>query len=58
MWENDLVQFARLLCEIVATQENLDAEALCESMDLSLDEVDELFERAHQVWEQAKEDLR
>lgn len=31
-------------------------EALAESMDLSVEEVDSLFERAQQVWERIKEE--
>jgi hypothetical protein len=52
-WDDDLVQFPRLLCEIVATQ-SLDVPALCESMDLEPADIDELLERAHVQWERAK----
>ena len=55
MWDNNLVQFARLLCEIVATQEDFDSDALCYSMDLEAADLDDLFDRAHNVWESAKE---
>jgi hypothetical protein len=52
---NNEVQFARLLCEIVATQETLDTAALKESMDLSSEsDLQELFDRAHDVWEKSK----
>ena len=54
MWNNDLIQFARLLCEIAATQENFDPEAIVESMDIDPAELNELFDRAHDVWENAK----
>ena len=54
-WENNNIQFPRLLAEIVATQCNLDFAALCESMDLTVDEVDELFDRAQMEWEIIKE---
>jgi len=54
MWDNNLVQFARLLCEINATQDNLSIDALCDAMDLIPSEVNELFDRAHDVWEEAK----
>jgi len=59
MWENDKVQFARLLCEIMATCEIApnDWDALCGSMDLERAEVDELLERANDVWEGAKRAL-
>jgi hypothetical protein len=56
-WEDDLVQFARLLCEIVATQDNLQIDALCESMDLLPENINELFERANVVWEKSKNQL-
>lgn len=53
-WNNNELQFARLLCEIVATQDKLDYLALLESMDLEREQLDELFERAHKLWEEAK----
>jgi hypothetical protein len=53
-WEDNSIQFPRLLCEIIATQENVDFDALAESMDLTVAEVHELFDRAHEVWESAK----
>lgn len=59
LWDNNLVQFARLLCEIraniVATpQEWTD---LKESMDLPSQDVEALFDRAEVVWESAKMEL-
>ena len=54
MWDNDLVQFARLLCEIQATQDTLRMDLLCESMDIEMRDLAELFDRAHDVWEHAK----
>ena len=54
MWENNLIQFARLLCEINATQDNLDWIALLEEMDISTNDLNELFDRAHEVWETHK----
>lgn len=53
-WNNDPLQFARLLAEIRATQDHLDVDALCESMDLQPGDIDELFERADAAWEKAK----
>jgi hypothetical protein len=53
-WKDNSVQFARLLSEIQATQD-LDIQALCESMDLESGEVDELFDRASEVWEAVKD---
>ena len=54
LWDDNLFQFPRLLCEINATQE-LDLPALAESMDLTLPDVIELFDRADDVWELAKQ---
>tara|TARA_S200002703_G_scaffold132563_1_gene120420 strand:- start:411 stop:593 length:183 start_codon:yes stop_codon:yes gene_type:complete len=54
-WEDNSIQFPRLIAEIVATQENLDMDELCESMDLEVDDIVELFERAHIAWEEKKE---
>lgn len=53
-WENDAIQFPRLLAEIIATQDKLDVQALADSMDLSVDQIDELFDRANDAWEAAK----
>ena len=50
-WENNNIQFPRLLAEIVATQDKLDIPALAESMDLTVAEVNELFDRAQLAWE-------
>jgi len=57
-WHDDEVQFARILCEIVATQGELDIDALILAMDLQPSEVDEVFQRAHERWERAKRHLR
>lgn len=57
LWDNNLIQFARLLSEINATQDSIDFDALCESMNLEREEVNELFDRANDVWEKAKADL-
>jgi len=53
-WEDDSVQFPRLLAEIMATQDNLDMPALAESMDVSIEELNELFDRADRSWESIK----
>jgi hypothetical protein len=53
-WEDNEVQFSRLLAEISATQDKLDLEALAESMDLEVAQVNELFDRAQVRWEEAK----
>jgi len=54
LWQNNEIQFARLLCEIVATQE-LDYTVLQDSMDLTDSEIDNLLDRASDVWERSKE---
>ncbi|CAE6795657.1 hypothetical protein R70006_05061 [Paraburkholderia domus] len=54
-WERDDIQFPRLLAEIMATQDKLDMAALAASMDLSIEEVNSLFDRADRAWEAAKE---
>jgi len=53
-WENNEVQFARLICELVANVDNLEFEAVAESMDLSKKELISLYDRANIVWERAK----
>jgi len=53
-WDHDEVQFARMLCEILACHEHLDVDALAASMDLELSEIEQVFERAHESWERAK----
>lgn len=54
-WLDNAVQFPRLLSEIIATQDNLDLAVLAESMDVTIEDVNELFDRANAVWEQAKQ---
>lgn len=51
LWELDHVQFPRLIAEIVATQDNFNMQALCESMDLEAEDIWELFDRAQKVYE-------
>ena len=53
-WNNDLIQFARLICEIRATQDTLRIDLLCKEMDLRLDDIADLFNRAHNIWEDVK----
>lgn len=57
LWANNAIQFARLLAEIQATFSEIDYDALCESMDLTRDDIDELFDRAMIAWELAKDVL-
>ena len=55
-WNNNAVQFPRLLAELRAFGLTKQQYAfLHESMDLSTDEIDELFERAESEWQRIKE---
>lgn len=58
LWENNEIQFARLISEIGAALDESQTKALMRdlmaSMDLSFDELDSLLVRAENVWEQAK----
>lgn len=58
-WEDNAIQFPRLLSEIAGavTISEDDWLLLCESMDLSQDEVRELFNRAQAEWENIKNEL-
>ena len=56
LWNDDKIQFARLLYEIELTQD-LDYEALKQEMDLDAEELDELFERARECIEEVKRNL-
>ena len=53
-WECNDIQFPRLLAEIQATQENLDLQVLAEAMDLNVEDVEEIFDRANTSWESIK----
>jgi hypothetical protein len=53
VWTDNAIQFPRLLTEIMATQE-IDLDSLAESMDLSCDEVHEIFDRAEKTWTAVK----
>lgn len=57
LWKNDKVQFARLICELVANCEDKESKtirAVADAMDLRVDDIDELLDRAGVVWEKAK----
>ena len=58
LWENDTIQFARLLAEINACCEisEPNMNELLESMDLSIKNVHEIFDRADKEWEKSKRD--
>jgi hypothetical protein len=55
-WNNDSIQFPRLIAEIEATQE-LNFGELCDAMDLEEDQVAQLFGRAQMAWEAIKESI-
>ncbi len=56
MWENNLLQFARILSELrgIGIGETLWDELMAQT-GLDSEDLDDLFERAQFVWEQAKE---
>jgi len=60
LWDNNEIQFARLLCELAANWEDdtwtrsLTIRAVARSMDLTPDHVNDLFDRANDVWERSK----
>lgn len=62
-WAQNEVQFARLLCEIVAAYDDEHGNLkhllrdCANSMNLAPDQVNELFDRAEQVWEKAKAEV-
>jgi hypothetical protein len=55
-WKRNDIQFARLIAEIAMVAPSMPTlvEHLGESMDLSLDQVYELFDRGTKVWEKNK----
>ena len=55
-WDNNHIQFPRLISEIIATQ-SLDMDALAASMDLETSEVDELLSRAQFCWDNIRDAL-
>lgn len=56
LWEVDVVQFARLVSELRAAGADTDevTSILQDSMDLDYDELNDLFQRAEDVWETSK----
>ncbi len=56
VWDSNLIQFARMLCEINATQD-IDIIPLCESMDLEPELIIEIMDRADEVWEATKAEV-
>jgi len=56
-WENNAIQFPRLLSEIIAVGiDEQQWDDILESMDLESDELNELFDRAQTEWERIKND--
>ena len=55
-WKNNAIQFARLIAELDSaggfTEE--DSEYLCESMDVTMDELDDIVSRAQEEWDKIK----
>ena len=49
-WDDTKLQALRLCYEIIGTQ-NLDMEQLCISMDLEMDDLNELMDRVQTEWE-------
>lgn len=54
LWEDDKIQFARLLSEIRASCDMQGFDKVLKSMDLNEGMADELFNRAEKVWEESK----
>lgn len=54
VWLNNEVQFARLLCELVANVDDLKMPEVAASMDISISELNSLFDRAEEAWAKAK----
>ena len=57
LWKNNKIQFARLIAELEAAGAftgEICAE-LCQEMDLTMDDLDELVDRAQLEWDKAKE---
>jgi len=54
LWENNDIQFPRLLSEIFACSENLEIDAIADSMDVETNDVIELFDRAQSVFANIK----
>ena len=54
-WENDDIQFPRLLSELASLVSLSQLESLSLSMDLDVHRIEEVFERAEAVWEEIKE---
>jgi hypothetical protein len=60
LWEVSSIQFPRLIAELEAAGAFTDEvyKDLCESMDLTVDEVVELVDRAQNEWDRIKQNLK
>lgn len=57
-WADNSIQFPRLLAEIMGVGlEGHQWDGLLETMDLTSDQLSELFDRAQIIWERQKESL-
>jgi hypothetical protein len=56
-WASDLVQFARLIDEIIGAVETFPMDKVLESMGLDEDQLQELFDRAQETWELSKKEI-
>jgi hypothetical protein len=55
-WENNAIQFSRLIAEMEASgafTEEL-SETLCTEMDISMDDLSEIVDRAQKTWDEIK----
>lgn len=53
-WKNNAIQFPRVIAEILATQPTLDFFALAHEMDLEMEDLNELLDRAQNEWDRIK----
>ncbi len=54
IWNDNSIQFPRLLSEICACQDDLDISGLADSMDLEVEDIIELLDRSQSEWEKIK----
>lgn len=57
-WNNNTLQFSRLITEIFACSDSIDLKTISNSMDLSIEDVIELKNRANTVFEAYKKILK
>lgn len=55
-WADDTRQFTRLISEINATQE-INLNALSDAMDLEVEDIVALFDRAEERWNRTKKEI-